>query len=232
MQQNALQQANSVVSQKESEVSGYRSRVRDLERRRDQIVRDVNSQVDSEYQQLVNAEDQARRASEYANTTVYNNENRLAQITRTELPNLSSERSSLTSERPGVAAAINREQSDINSFSNQLSNFNRANDWDRKEAAVESKQSQLNQDQSFLDAATSAKSLAERTLQNAISREAQINAQITALNNELAALNARAAGLQQILAQLPAERAPIDQRIAQLQNDLTGRQNQVLNDLK
>jgi len=231
-QQNALQQANSVVSQKESEVSTYRSRTRDLERRRDQIVRDVNSQVDSEYQQLVNAEDQARRASEYANTTVYNNENRLAQITRTELPNISSERYALANERPGVMSDISREQSDINSFSNQLANFNRANDWDRKEAAVEAKQDQLDQDQSMLNSATSARALAQSTLQAAITREGQINAQITALNNELAALNARAAGLQQILAQLPAERAPFDQRIAQLQNDLTGRQNQVLNDLK
>jgi hypothetical protein len=231
-QQSALQRANSQVSQKESEVSGLRSRVRDLERRRAQIVRDVNSQVDSEYQQLVNAEDQARRALDYANTTVYNNENRLAQITRTELPSISSERSSLAMERPNVISAINGSQSDINSLSNQLATFRRVNDWDRKEAAVEAKQDQLDRDQSALNAATSARSLAQSTLQNAIAREAQINAQITSLNNELAALNARAVGLQQILAQLPAERAPIDQRIAQLQNDLKGRQDQVINDLK
>jgi hypothetical protein len=231
-QQLALQQANSAVSQKQSEVNGLNSRVRDLDRRRDQIVREVNSQVDYEYQQLVNAEDQARRAADYANSTVFNNENRLAQITRTELPNLSSERNALASERPGVISSINRAQSDISSLSNQLANFNRANDWDRKEAAVEARQGQLDQDQSILNSATSARALAQNTLQNAIAREAQINTQITNLNNELTALNARAAGLQQILAQLPAERAPIDQRIAQLQNDLKGRQDQVLNDLK
>jgi chromosome segregation ATPase len=131
-----------------------------------------------------------------------------------------------------VISSINRAQSDISSLSNQLANFNRANDWDRKEAAVEARQGQLDQDQSILNSATSARALAQNTLQNAIAREAQINTQITNLNNELAALNARAAGLQQILAQLPAERAPIDQRITQLQNDLKGRQDQVLNDLK
>lgn len=230
--QNALQVANAQVSQKQSEVNGYSSQLRDIERRRERIVRDIDMQVDREYRQLVDAEEQARRAYDFANSTVFNNENRVAQIRRTELPRLASEEAQLLSERPNVSRAISDAQADIARLNSQLASFKSSNDWDRKEAAVNAKASQLRQDQSILDAATSSKALAERTLQNAIAREAQINAQITALNNELAALNARAVGLEQILAQLPAERAPIDQKIAGLAADLKARQDQVLNQLK
>jgi predicted nucleic acid-binding Zn-ribbon protein len=230
--QNALQVANAQVSQKQSEVNGYSSQLRDIERRRERIVRDIDMQVDREYRSLVDAEEQARRAYDYANTTVFNNENRVAQIRRTELPNIASERSQLLNERPSVLSSISHAQSDIASLSNQLNTFRRTNDWDRKEANVNAKAAQLQQDQSALNAATSGKALAERTLQNAIAREGQINAQITALNNELAALNNRAVALNQILAQLPAERAPIDQRIASLAADLKARQDQVVNALK
>lgn len=226
--QAALQNANAQVSQKENEVRQIAQRANDVERRMRDIERQVDFEVRREYDMLVDREEQARREMDRIESSLRQDENRVAQIRHSQIPQLVNEQSSLTNERPGVIANINDARSAVSRYSSELARFKSANDWDRKAANVSAKENQLGSDQSALDSANASKANAEGNLQVALSREAQIKAQIDSLNAQLVALNQRAGQLQASINGLPAERAPIDQRIADLQAQLRARQTQML----
>jgi peptidoglycan hydrolase CwlO-like protein len=230
--ENALANANSQVSQAEGAAQNARQRVREIESRMDSIERQIDWDVRREYDALVDQENRARSEMDRAESSLRNDENRLAQIRQADIPRLEREQSSLSSERPGVVNTISQSRNAVATLTRELANFKAANDWDRKAGNVASKQQQLSTDTSALNLANSNKFNAEQNLKNTIAREAQIKANIDSLVSQLNALNARALQLEQGLQGLPAERAVIDQKIASLENDLTTRKNQMLDILK
>jgi hypothetical protein len=230
--ENALANANSQVSQAEGAAQNARQRVREIESRMDSIERQIDWDVRREYDALVDQENRARSEMDRAESSLRNDENRLAQIRQADIPRLEREQSSLSSERPGVVNTISQSRNAVATLTRELANFKAANDWDRKAGNVASKQQQLSTDTSALNLANSNKFNAEQNLKTAIGREAQIKANIDSLVSQLNALNARALQLEQGLQGLPAERAVIDQKIASLENDLTARKNQMLDILK
>ena len=228
----ALAQANAQVSQKDSEARQYMQRVREIDSRMDSIVRQIDWEVRSEYNSLVDNENRARSEMERREADVRNDENRVAQIRQADIPRLEREQSSLSSERPSVVNSIAQSTNAVNSLTRELNNFKTANNWDQKAGQVEAKQAQLNSDTANLNAANNNKFNAEQGLRNALAREAQIKANIDSLVAQLNSLNARALQLEEGLKGLPAERAVIDAKIANLQADLKNRQTQLLDLLK
>ncbi len=224
----ALANANSQVSQKESESRQYNQRVREIDSRMDSIVRQIDRDVRYEYDTLVDNENRARSEMERREADVRSDDNRVAQIRQAEIPRLEREQSSLTSERPTVLNTISQSTQEINNLTRELNNFKSANNWDQKAAQVAAKQAQLDNETSNLNSANNNKFNAEQGLKNALTREAQIKTNIDSLVAQLNALNSRALQLEDGLKGLPAERAVIDTKIANLQADLKSRQTQLL----
>ena len=230
--ENALANANNQVAQAENASRQAGQRVREIESRMDSIERQIDFEVRREYDALVDQENRARNELDRAESSLRNDENRLAQIRQADIPRLEREQSSLSSERPGVVNTISQSRNAVATLSRELANFKSANDWDRKAGNVDAKQQQLSTDTSALNLANSNKFNAEQNLKNTVARESQIKANIDSLVAQLNSLNARALQLEQGLQGLPAERSVIDQKIASLENDLKARKQQMLDILK
>ncbi|AGH96523.1 hypothetical protein [Pseudobdellovibrio exovorus] len=197
-----------------------------------QIERQIDNEVNSEYSVLVNREDQARRELDRIANSLRSDESRISQIRYTELPALEREQSSLTNERPSTQQAISQAQADISRINQELTRFKSSTGWDRKAESVQSTRAQLETDQRNLANAQAQKSSLQRQLETAIAQEPQLRAQVDSLNAQLNSLNARANELNRGLANLPAERAPYDARISSLQTNLRARQIEFLNLLR
>lgn len=230
--QNALNNANAQLSQAENQARNARNQLENNE----QGIRRAEQQADFEarrqYQILADRADSARRDMDRIDASVRDDENRRAQIRQGDIPRLQLEQSNLTNERPSVNQQIADSRAAVSRNSADLAKFKTANDYDRKAAAVDVKENQLDVDQSALDTANFSKSKSQADLQNALVAESQIKAQIDSLNSQLASLNARAAVLQDNLKGLPAERASVDAKIANLEVSLKGRKDQLLDLLK
>lgn len=227
--QASLNNANNMLAQKQNEVRQIDNRLDSVDASARRIERQVDLEVQREYQILSDRAEDARRSMQIAEDSVRSDDNRLAQIRQSDIPRLEREQSDLRAERPSVQSAISQARADVARLSNELARFKSANDWDRKAAAVEARSSQLDIDENARDTAERSKSNAQATLQTALVRESQIKQNIDSLTSQLNALNQRAAVLQDGLKNLPAERAPIDARISSGEANLKARQEQLLN---
>lgn len=230
--EQAYNQATAQVQQSEQNERNAASRVSDIRNRLSSIERDVDYQVRSEYDSLLQREEQARRESDSREASVNDDENRVSQIRQADVPRLEREQTALSNERPTVLSRISDAQSLLSRSTQELNSFKASTGWDAKAGAVNTKQAQLTSDQNNLANAQFNRSNEQRKLDQALAAEAQIKAQIDSLNAQLAQLNARAAQLAEILKGLPAERAVVDQKLAGLETDLKARQQQMLDILK
>ncbi len=230
--QAALNNSNSQLAQKQNEARQIDNQIDRTDDGIRRIENQVQFDVQREYQILSDRADQARRDMDRISSDVSDDENRRAQIRQSDIPRLQNEQTDLRAERPGVQSRIAEASAAVSRNSNELAKFKTANDFDRKAAAVDTKENQLSVDQDALDTASLSKAKAQRDLQNALVKESQIKGQIDALNSQLSSLNARAVQLQEVLKGLPAERASIDQKIATLEASLKARKDQLLDLLK
>ena len=219
--ENALSVANSQVAQSEGNERQLVNRIHEINSRILRIERLTDAEVQDEYNSLVNREDQSRREYERLTRELNNAESRLSQIKNNEIPNLENEQRNLSNERPALIARIDQAQSDVNKLSKELIQFKTRNDWDRKVAAVDSAQLQLQSHQAKLDSVLSQQRLEQQKLDQNIMLAQQAQDKINVLTSQLTALNNRAAELNEGLKNLPAERAPIDAKITSLQTELT-----------
>ena len=230
--EQALNNANNMVSQKESEQRNLANRVNEINSRIYQIERQVDSDVRREYDSLVYAEDQARRENDRIENDVNNDQNRLSQIRSSDIPRLEREQSQLQSEKPSAVSRISESTAAVSRLSQELTSFKASTGWDRKAGAVETTGSQLGADQGALEQALSNKKAAQNRLEQGAALEAQTKAQIDSLNSQLAALNKRAGELNEILKKLPEERAQFDITLAAQRAELVARTSQFLDLLK
>lgn len=218
--ERALMVANNQVAQGEANQRNIAQRMNEISSRINQVERQVDFEVRREYDMLVSREEQTRREYDRIERDVRNDEARLTQIRNSDIPSLENEQRNLSSERPLVIARIEQAQSDVNRLSRELEAFKLANDWDRKVAAVDSAQRQLNSDQANLDSVLSQKRLEQQKLDQNILLAQQAQDRIDSLTAQLTALNNRAAELNELLKNLPAERAPLDEKILNLQTEI------------
>lgn len=230
--EQALNNANMQVSQRENEQRMLSNRLNDISSRLNQIERQVDMEVRREYDSLVYAEDQARRENDRLEADVNNDQNRLSQIRSSDIPRLEREQTQLQNERPSVLSRISQATSDVSRLANELASFKAGNDWDRKAGAVASTGAQLSSDQQALTQAQSNKTAAQRRLESGAVTEAQAKAQIDSLNARVVVLNNRVAALDKILEKLPEERAEFDATLAAQRVELESRRVQFLDLLK
>lgn len=230
--ERSLLAANQNLERAKDAVRSASSQHNMVSSRINQIERQIDNEVNSEYSVLVNREDQARRELDRIANSLRSDEARISQIRYNELPALEREQSNLTSERPSTQQRISQAQSDISRLNQELARFKSSTGWDRKAEAVQSTRAQLEADQRNLANAQAQKSSLQRQLETAIAQEPQLRAQVNSLNTQLNSLNQRATELNRGLANLPAERAPYDARISSLQTNLRARQIEFLNLLR
>ncbi len=230
--EQALNNANMQVSQRENENRSIANRINDISSRLSMIERQVDMEVRREYDSLVYAEDQARRENDRLESDVSNDQNRLSQIRSSDIPRLEREQTQLLNEKPGVISRISQATSDVSRLSQELSSFKSANDWDRKAGAVASTGNQLALDQANLRQAQSNKAAAQSRLESGAVTEAQSKAKIDSLNARVVVLNNRAGALNEILAKLPEERAQFDATLAAQKVEFESRRVQFLDILK
>lgn len=215
--ERALEIANSQVRQNESERRNHIRRINEINSRIEQIEQQIDWEVRNEYDRLVRQEDQARREYEMLDNTIRNDEARLSQIRNVDIPRLENEQRALLSEKPSVINRINQAQSDVNRLSQELSNFEAANDWARKLSAVNAALRQLQIDEAELNVVLEQKQNEQQKLDKNIALAQAAQERIISLNAQLASLNKQASELNEALKNLPAERAPLDDKIAALQ---------------
>lgn len=230
--EQALNNANHVVAQKESEQRNIANRLNEVNSRMNQIERQIDYDVRREYDNLVSIEDQAEREVSRLQNDVNRDQNRISQIRGSEIPRLEREQSQLQSERPGVVSSISQNTAAVARLTEELSRFKSSTDWDRKASEVQRTGNQLSNDQANLANAQAQKQAAQNRLQAGANTEAQAKAQIDSLNARAAVLDARKVQLDAGLAKLPEERAQFDATLAQQRVELTNRTAQFTDMLK
>lgn len=230
--EQALNNANSLVYQKERELQDISNRISEISSRLHYIERQIDMEVRREYDNLVYSEDQALREYNRISNDINSDQNRLAQIRNSDIPRLEREQIQLQSERPTVISQISESTAAVQRLSQELVSFKATTDWDNKVAAVNRTRNQLNADQSALRSALASKAEAQRQLEAGAVTEAKTKAQIDSLNAQLSALDQRANFLNEGLKNLPAERAPIDAALSAKQVDFLARENQFVSLLK
>ncbi len=219
-QQAAVNQANSDLASIVDAQRQLRARRSYIDSRRNEIERDVDREVQSHYQDLVNRENEARRRVNDIEDSIDRDERRISQIHNIELPRRQNEQRQLQSERYQVQNDITQAQYDVDRLERELANFKAATDWDRKYAAVQNTGAQLRADQANLSQTQQAKASQEARLQQNIQIEADMRNRIQALEAQVVALDQRAQVLETKIQPLAAERAPLDQQIADLGNQI------------
>ncbi|MBY0554385.1 hypothetical protein K2P97_07645 [bacterium] len=230
--ENALNNANNMVAQRESEQRNIANRLNEVNSRMNQIERQIDWDVRREYDNLVSIEDQAEREVSRLQNDVSRDQNRISQIRGSDIPRLEREQTQLQNERPSVLSSISQNTSAVARLTEELSRFKSATDWDRKANEVQKTGNQLSSDQANLANAQAQKQAAQNRLQAGANTEAQAKAQIDALNARAAALDARKLQLDAGLAKLPEERAQFDATLAQQRVELTSRTAQFTDMLK
>ncbi|MEQ1722172.1 MAG: hypothetical protein ABL930_03290 [Pseudobdellovibrio sp.] len=230
--EQALNNANSMVAQRENEQRNIANRLNEVNSRMNQIERQIDFDVRREYDNLVNIENQAEREESRIENSVNVDQNRISQIRGSDIPRLEREQTQLSNERPSVISRINESTSAVARLTDVLVRFRAATDWDRKANEVQKTGNQLSSDQANLANAQAQKQAAQNRLQSGANTEAQAKAQIDSLNARAAALNARKVQLDAGLAKLPEERAQFDATLAQQRVELTNRTAQFTDMLK
>lgn len=230
--EQAYNNANMQLSQKENERRDIANRINNTNSRIYQIERQVDMDVRRAYDSLVYAEDQARRDYDRIQSDMTNDQNRLSQIRSADIPRLEREQSQLQGERPIVVSRISDSTSAVSRLTAELARFKTSNNWDRKAEAVNSTASQLSTDQSALRSAQVNKATAQRRLEEGAVTEAQAKTRIDSLNARIVVLNSRAGELTEILKKLPEERAQFDATLAAQRTEYSARQTQFADLLK
>jgi hypothetical protein len=230
--EQALNNANSMVAQKEFDQRNVANRLNEVNSRMYQIERQIDYEVRREYDNLVSIEDQAEREKSRIENSVNLDQNRISQIRGSDIPRLEREQSQLSNERPNVVSRINESTSAVARLTEELARFRANTDWDRKANEVQKTRNQLSSDQANLVNAQAQKQAAQNRLLAGANTEAQAKEQIESLNARAAMLDARKVQLDAGLAKLPEERAQFDATLAQQRVELTSRTAQFTDMLK
>lgn len=209
-QEAEYNRAQSQWTNQNSVLNQWRERERNLEYRVRDIERRVDSDVNYQYNQLVNIENQAFSNYQSRNTDLQMDQQRIEQINRVDLPSSERELSQLRSERPSVLNNIQAEQNSVAQINQELARFKASCDWDTKYNQVQTSGATLRNDQNDLSRAEAQLKEAQLRLSQGIAMEKKAKAQIESLQNQALALDRRAVELNAKLAELPAERAQFD----------------------
>ncbi|MEQ1666097.1 MAG: hypothetical protein ABL927_12060, partial [Bdellovibrionales bacterium] len=154
-----LEQAIVNLKNNENEQRTANEQLRQVANRMADIDNRSKSEVQQEYNQLVNQENQAIRTLDNIKEDIRRDELRTSQIQNREIPRIERESDDLTAERPSVLSEISRSTANVNRYTNELNLFNTKNGWDRKVAAVDSANRQLQYDNNQLYLAINQKAV-------------------------------------------------------------------------
>lgn len=213
-QENEYNRTQSQWMNQNNVVAQWRDRERNLEYRVRDIEQRVSSEVNYQYNQLVNIENQALSTYQSRNRDLQMDQQRIEQINRVELPNADRELANLRNERPSVVNDIQVGQRSVATINQELASFKASCDWDTKYNQVQTTGATLRNDQNDLSRAEFQLREAQGRLSQGIATEQRAKAQIDSLQNQATALDRRAVELNAKLAELPAERAQFDRYIA------------------
>lgn len=230
--EKAMEVSAAQLNDKERSRSETSSRLTQILSRLSDIERSIDRTVQQEYDTLVNRETEIRQRHNQVEDRVRNDESRLSQIRSSDIPKLEREQSQLMSEKPQVSARIRDLNEDVARILQELENFKRATDWDRKAKDVAEKSQRLQADKKALSLAQSQKAKAEQDLENARQVEKQSNEKISALIARVGQLQKRAQELSLAVKPLETERLPLDRQIAELSDAASKARNSFLDLLK
>lgn len=219
-EQNGVNQAQSVVSQLESQQRDARVRVDQVSRAIAQIQNRVEMEVRRINDDLNDRAMQAARQEQGIQNQIAVNARRVDIIANREIPNQQNIINSLSAERPSVQARYDQEVPNAGRLEGELRSFEQRVGWDAKVQAVQNAENLVSSRTNDLNQSLSAKSNLEAQIGRCQSERSR-------LASVLVDAQSRLAQSQQRLTEVIAALVPYDQEKARLEQQESDLKNQL-----
>ncbi len=217
------------LNRAESEVRQIRNDVSRLENERSRFVnqknsieRDIENQVDREFNELVRDENQARARVDRLRSQLDSIEREMRQIANVDLPDARSELGSKQGQRSGAVDDLRRAQADLAQNQQALANYRASVGYDALENRVNEALALVSRIQSQISETQGLIAQEQRVQREQTAERNRLDARIAQLQNTLLGLRSRESELVKLLEPYEQEKSPILARLQEANQRLTG----------